>query len=47
MFRIFLIVVGLGILAALGGAIYVGLFPPNPQPHSVEKTIPNDKFQVR
>jgi hypothetical protein len=45
--RILLIVLAIVILVALGGLAYVGLNPPNPVSKPVEKTLPNDKFQVR
>jgi hypothetical protein len=45
MFRVFLFVLALGAVLLLVGAAYVGLFPPNPTPHEVNKTLPNDKFQ--
>lgn len=40
MLRFFLIVVGLGVLLGLGALFYIGEFPPNPQVHQVEKTLP-------
>jgi len=45
MFRMFLFVLVLGAVLLAGGVVYLGLFPPNPAPHAVEKTLPNDKFQ--
>jgi len=47
MIRVFLIVIAIGVVLLGAGALYLGLFPPNPQPHAVEKTLPNDKFQSR
>ena len=52
MHRMFLIVVLLGLVAVgvvllAGGVVYLGLFPPNPAPHAVEKTLPNDRFQPK
>jgi hypothetical protein len=44
MIRIFLFVVALGLVLMAGGMAYVGMFPPTPVPHSVEKLVPNDKF---
>ena len=44
MLRIFFFVVMLGIVLGLGAVVYVGLFPPNPQPHTVEKTLSNDNL---
>ena len=47
MLRVFMVVIGIGIVLAAAGAVYVGLFPPNPSTHAVEKTLPNDRFQSR
>lgn len=47
MIRVFLIVVAIGVVLLGAGALYLGMFPPNPASHAVEKTLPNDKFQVR
>lgn len=40
MLRIFLIVIAMGVLFGLGGMVYLGVYPPNPQIHQVEKTLP-------
>ncbi len=45
MTRIFLIVLAIGLLLAAGAVVYIGLYPPNPAQHPVEKVLPNDKFQ--
>ena len=45
--RILLIVLAIVILGVVGGLVYLGLNPPNPVSKPVEKTLPNDKFQVR
>ena len=45
MTRIFLIVVAIGVLLLAGGVVYLGMFPPSPAQHPVEKVLPNDKFQ--
>ncbi|HUB43778.1 MAG TPA: hypothetical protein VMB73_02225 [Acetobacteraceae bacterium] len=45
MIRVFLIVVALGVLVLAGGVVYLGMFPPTPQQHAVEKTLPIDKVQ--
>ena len=45
MIRVFLFVVALGVVLALGFGVYVGMFPPIPAQHEVNKTLPNDKFQ--
>ncbi len=42
--RIFLFVVLAGLVAILGGVLMLGVFPPTPQPHPVEKVLPNDTF---
>lgn len=47
MIRVFLIVVALGVLLLAGSLVYIGMFPPNPPVHAVDKTLPNDKFQSR
>jgi hypothetical protein len=44
MIRIFLFVVLAGLVAIAGGILVLGVFPPSPQPHPVEKVVPNDKF---
>ncbi|MEA2777600.1 MAG: hypothetical protein QOF90_3006, partial [Acetobacteraceae bacterium] len=33
-----------GLVAIAGGLLMLGAFPPTPQPHPVEKVVPNDKF---
>jgi hypothetical protein len=45
MARIFLIVAAVGLVLLAAGAVYLGAFPPNPQPKAVEKVVPNEKFQ--
>jgi hypothetical protein len=45
MIRVFLFVVALGVALLAASVVYLGMFPPNPAPHAVEKTLPNDKFQ--
>lgn len=47
MSRIFLIVVAVGLIALAVGAAILGAFPPQPQPKSIEKTLPNERFQGR
>ena len=47
MIRVFLFVIAIGVVLLGAGALYLGMFPPNPAPHSVERTLPNDKFQSR
>jgi hypothetical protein len=45
--RVLLIVLAILVLAAVGGLAYLGQNPPSPVSKPVEKTLPNDKFQVR
>jgi hypothetical protein len=45
MIRVFLFVLALGAVMLAGGVVYLGMFPPNPAQHEVNKTLPNDKFQ--
>ncbi len=47
MTRIILIVVALGLLGAAGGLLYLGAFPPDPKTQTIEKTVPNDRFQAK
>ncbi len=42
--RIFLAVIGAGLIILIGGALILGAFPPTPQPKTIEKVVPNDKF---
>lgn len=44
MIRIFFFVLLAGLVALAGGVLMLGVFPPKPQPHAVEKVVPNDKF---
>lgn len=46
MIRIFLAVVAAGLIILMGGLLVLGAFPPAPQPHPVEKVVPNDKFSA-
>ncbi len=43
---ILLIILLVLLLGALGGFVYLGLFPPHPHLHSVDRTLPNDQFQT-
>jgi len=45
MIRIFLIVVAAGLVILGATVVFLGMYPPNPTPHPVEKVLPNDKFQ--
>ena len=42
-----LLVLLIALVAGLGGFIYVGLYPPHPRVHSIDRTLPNDQFQTR
>jgi hypothetical protein len=43
--QIVLAVLGLVMLAALGGALYIAMGDIPPPTHTVEKTLPNARFQ--
>jgi len=45
MIRVFLFVIVLGVVLLAAGMIYLGVFPPNPAPHTVQTTIPLNKIQ--
>lgn len=45
MIRVFLFVIVLGAVLLAAGVVYLGMFPPNPTPRTVEMTIPNAKIQ--
>ncbi len=45
MIRIFLIVLVAGLIAIGAGVVYLGAFPPAPHVQTIEKVLPNDKFQ--
>ncbi len=47
MSRIFLLVVAVGLVVVAVAILAIGAFPPNPDPHPVQKVLPNDKFQTR
>src|SRR5215510_9770917 len=47
MIRIFLIVVAVGVVILGATVVFLGAYPPDPKPRSVEKVLPNDKFQSR
>ena len=47
MIRIFLVVVAAGLVILGATVVILGVYPPNPTPHPVEKVLPNDKFQSR
>jgi hypothetical protein len=45
MVRVFLIILGAGLIALAVGFAYLGAFPPSPHVQTVEKVLPNDRFQ--
>jgi len=47
MIRIFLIVVAVGLVILGATMIFLGAYPPDPTSRSVEKVLPNEKFQSR
>ncbi len=47
MVRIFLVVVAAGLVIIGAAVVYLGLYPPSPAPHAVEKVLPNEKFPGR
>ncbi len=42
----FLIAVAVAVLALIGGFFYVGMHPPAPKTHRVDRTLDNDQFQT-
>jgi hypothetical protein len=42
--RFFLIVLVAGAVVIGAGVLFLGAFPPNPNPHPVQRVLPNDKF---
>ena len=45
MVRTFLIILAAGLVALAVGVAYLGEFPPSPHVQTVEKVLPNDRFQ--
>jgi hypothetical protein len=45
--RVFLVVLGLGIVALGAGVAFLGMFPPPPPVKPIEKTLSNERFQSR
>jgi hypothetical protein len=45
MMRAFLIILAAGLIALAAGVAYLGAFPPAPHVQTIEKLLPNDKFQ--
>ena len=44
MIRVFVIILGLGLLALAAGFIYLGAVPPKPQVQVMHVVLPNDHF---
>lgn len=44
MIRVFVFVIALGAVLLAAGIVYLGMFPPNPAPHTVQTTIPNARI---
>ncbi len=45
MLRAFLMILAAGLIALAAGIAYLGTFPPSPHVQTIEKVLPNDKFQ--
>jgi hypothetical protein len=45
MLRAFLMILAAGLIALAAGIVYLGAFPPTPHVQTIEKVLPNDKFQ--
>ncbi|HET6235461.1 MAG TPA: hypothetical protein VFE41_10940 [Acetobacteraceae bacterium] len=45
MVRTFLIILAAGLIALAAGFLYLGAFPPGAHVQTIEKVLPNDKFQ--
>jgi hypothetical protein len=45
MVRVFLVILFAGLIAIAGGLAYLGEFPPPAHVQTIEKVLPNDKFQ--
>jgi hypothetical protein len=45
MLRAFLMILAAGLIALAVGIVYLGAFPPGPHVQTIEKVLPNDKFQ--
>jgi len=42
----FLTVILIALLAGIGGFVLIGLHPPQPRVHAVDRTLNNDQFQT-
>lgn len=47
MIRISLVVLAAFVLLLAVGGVLLGVFPPDPKINTIEKTLPNDRFQSR
>ena len=47
MVRIVLAVVAVVVLLLVGGALFLGAFPPEPQTREINRTLPNDRFPAK
>jgi hypothetical protein len=45
MLRTFLFILAAGLIALAVGVVYLGAFPPAPRVQTIDKVLPNDKFQ--
>jgi hypothetical protein len=45
MLRAFLMILAAGLIALMAGIVFLGAFPPTPHVQTIEKVLPNDKFQ--
>lgn len=45
MVRVFLFILAAGLIAIAAAFAYMGAFPPSPHIQTIEKVLPNDKFQ--
>jgi hypothetical protein len=46
MVRAFLIVMAVGLIALAAGFAYLGAFPPAAHVQTIDKVLPNDRFQA-
>ena len=45
--RFLLLALGVVLLIAIGGALILGAFPPQPRTEQVQRVLPNDRFAPR
>ena len=41
-----LVILVVVLVGGIGGFVYLGLYPPHPRVHSVDRTLNNDQFQT-